>query len=99
MEPQTLIPITGPEILFLGGIIAGLIIGVPLGMLIARRSKKPDNAITSLQIMAFLVLFLYVLTSYIFAHEPSWPIAIGILATGYGAKGGEILEQILERKK
>jgi len=44
-----------------------------------------------------LPFFGYVLVTFAFGREVSWIIAIAILATGYGAKGGQIIEKILER--
>ena len=67
--------------------------------MVAKRRKDPDSRISAIQVLAFLILIIYVGMSFAFKHEPSWVIAVGILATGYGAKGGEILEKLLEKGK
>lgn len=83
---------------FLGGLAIGLITGIIIGYLIALRSKKPENNITAVQILAIATLFGYLLISFAFEREASWVIAVAILATGYGARGGAIIEKILERR-
>lgn len=47
--------------------------------------------------MAVATFFGYMIVTFAFGKEVSWIIAIAILATGYGAKGGQIIEKILER--
>lgn len=82
---------------FLIGLAIGLSIGALLGFIIALRSKKPENNITAVQLLAVITLFGYILVSFAFERDISWVIAVAILATGYGAKGGAIIERILER--
>lgn len=82
---------------FLGGLAIGLVIGLILGYIIALRSKKPENNITAVQVLAILTLFGYLVISFAFEREVSWVIAVAILATGYGARGGVIIEKILEK--
>lgn len=82
---------------FLAGLAVGFVLGLIIGFIIALRSKKPENKITAVQILAIITLFGYLLVSFAFDREVSWVIAVAILATGYGARGGEIIEKILER--
>lgn len=82
---------------FFAGLVVGFSIGLVLGFIIALRSKKPENKITAVQLLAILTLFGYILVSFAFGREVSWVISVAILATGYGARGGEIIEKILER--
>ncbi len=82
---------------FFIGIGIGFVVGLVIGFIIALRSKKPDNNVTAIQILAVITFFGYMLVSFAFGREVSWIIAIAILATGYGAKGGQIIEKILER--
>lgn len=82
---------------FFIGISVGFVIGLTLGFIIALRSKRPDSNVTAIQILAVLTFFGYMLVSFAFGREVSWIIAIAILATGYGAKGGQIIEKMLER--
>ena len=82
---------------FFVGIGVGFAIGLTLGFIIALRSKKPDSNVTAIQILAVATFFGYMIVSFAFGREVSWIIAIAILATGYGAKGGQIIEKILER--
>lgn len=82
---------------FLLGLGIGFFIGIIIGFIVALRSKKPENNISAVQILAVLTLFGYLFVSYAFEREASWVIAVAILATGYGARGGAIIERILER--
>lgn len=82
---------------FFAGLVVGFSLGLILGFIIALRSKRPENKITAVQILAIITLFGYMLVSFAFGREVSWVIAVAILATGYGARGGEIIEKILER--
>ena len=82
---------------FFVGIALGFILGLAIGFIIALRSKKPDSNVTAIQILSVATFFGYVLVTFAFGREVSWIIAIAILATGYGAKGGQIIEKILER--
>lgn len=82
---------------FLSGLAVGLFTGLILGYIIALRSKKPENNITAVQILAIITLFGYLVLSFMFDREVSWVIAVAILATGYGARGGAIIEGLLER--
>jgi len=82
---------------FFVGIAFGFILGLAIGFVIALRSKKPDSNVTAIQILAVATFFGYMIVSFAFGKEVSWIIAIAILATGYGAKGGQIIEKILER--
>lgn len=82
---------------FFIGIGLGFILGLAIGFIIALRSKKPDSNVTAIQILAVATFFGYMLVTFAFGREVSWIIAIAILATGYGAKGGQIIERILER--
>lgn len=86
------------NVAFAVGLITGLIIGTLLGYIIAKRNKKPDGNVTLVQMLAVLTFFGYIFGSFAFGRDANWIIAIGILATGYGVRGGEILEKILERK-
>lgn len=79
------------------GIAIGFLLGLVVGFIIAVRSKKPDSNVTAIQILAVATFFGYMLVSFAFGREVSWVIAIAILATGYGARGGQIIEKILER--
>lgn len=82
---------------FFVGVLIGFILGLTIGFIVALRSKKPDSNVTAIQILSAAVFFGYILISFAFGKEVSWIIAIAILATGYGAKGGQIIEKILER--
>lgn len=82
---------------FFIGVALGFILGLAIGFVIALRSKKPDSNVTAVQILAVATFFGYMIVSFAFGKEVSWIIAIAILATGYGAKGGQIIEKILER--
>jgi len=82
---------------FLAGLLVGFTIGLILGFIIALRSKRPENKITAVQVLAIITLFGYLLVSFAFGRDVSWVITVAILATGYGARGGEIIEKILER--
>lgn len=86
------------EVEFFVGLIVGLLLGFVVGFIIALRSRKPENNISAVQILAVATLFGYIFTSFYFNREVSWVIAVSILATGYGAKGGEIIERVLERR-
>ena len=87
------------DIHFVAGIGVGLLIGFTMGYIIAKRSKKPDSNVTGLQLLAVLSTLGYILMSYGFERDPSPAIAAAILVIGYGAKGGQLLEKILEKKK
>lgn len=82
---------------FFLGVGLGFILGGAVGFIVALRSKKPESNVTAIQIMAIVTFFGYMIVSFAFGREVSWIIAIAILATGYGAKGGQIIEKILER--
>lgn len=82
---------------FFAGLAVGLSIGVVLGFIIALRSKRPESKITAVQLLAVITLFGYIFVSYAFGKEVQWVIAVAILATGYGARGGEIIEKILAK--
>lgn len=82
---------------FFIGVAGGVILGFALGFIVALRSKKPDSNVTAIQILAVATFFGYMIVSFAFGREVSWVIAIAILATGYGARGGAIIEKILER--
>ena len=82
---------------FFAGLGIGFFLGLILGFIVALRSKKPENKITAIQVFSVITLFGYILLSFAFTQEVSWVIAVAILATGYGARGGEIIEKILTR--
>lgn len=82
---------------FFLGVGLGFILGITVGFIIALRSKKPDSNVTAIQILSVATFFGYMIIVFAFGREVSWIIAIAILATGYGAKGGQIIEKILER--
>ena len=84
---------------FLLGLAGGLVLGLFVGYVIAKRSKHADSNVTLVQLLSIVTLFGYIITSYLFAKDVSWIISVGILATGYGARGGELLEKLLERRK
>lgn len=84
---------------FFVGLVIGLTLGLAVGYIIALRSKKPESKITAVQLLAVLTLFGYLLVSFAFEKDVSWVIAVAILATGYGARGGEILEKVLEKRE
>lgn len=83
---------------FLVGMGVGLSIGAIVGYLIAKRNKQPDGNVTLVQMLAVVTLFGYIIVSFTFNRDVSWIIAVAILATGYGVRGGQILEKVLERK-
>lgn len=76
----------------------GFVVGGILGYIITRKSSSPDGDVTAVQLLSILTLFGYLFLSFIFDREVSWIIAVAVLATGYGLKGGEILEKIIERR-
>lgn len=82
---------------FFAGLAVGLSLGFVLGFIIALRSKRPESKITAVQLLAVITLFGYIFVSYAFGKEVQWVIAVAILATGYGARGGEIIEKILAK--
>ncbi len=82
---------------FFIGVAAGFVLGLAMGFIIALRSKKPNSNVTAIQILSVATFFGYMVVTFAFGREVSWIIAIAILATGYGAKGGQIIEKILER--
>lgn len=84
---------------FFVGLGVGLFFGLIIGFIIALRSKKPENNITAVQLLAVITLFGYIFVSFAFGKDVQWIVAVAILATGYGAKGGAIIEKILERKE
>ena len=79
--------------------VVGFVFGVVIGYIVALRSKKPESKVTAVQLLAVATLFGYLIVSFAYGREVSWVIAVAILATGYGMKGGEILESILEKRK
>lgn len=83
---------------FFVGLLVGLTLGVVVGYIIARRSKSPTSNVTAVQLVAVLTLFGYLFVSFGYGKDPQWVISVAILATGYGARGGEILEKVLEKK-
>lgn len=93
---DTLITLT---VQFYAGLTIGLSTGAVLGFIGARRNKDKANNVSALQLLALLAVFGYVGLSFAFARDPNVIISVAILATGYGVKGGEILEKILDRKK
>ena len=88
--------ITGTN--FFIGLVVGLSFGFILGFIVALRSKKPENNVSAIQLLSIVALFGYILVSFAFDKEVSWVIAVSILATGYGARGGAIIEKILEKR-
>ena len=96
MQATTLLPV---HYQFFAGIILGLFFGVCIGYIIALRSKRPESKITAIQLLSVLTLFGYLFVSFAFEKDVSWVIAVAILATGYGARGGEILEKVLEKRE
>lgn len=81
------------------GLSIGLAIGGVLGYIVAKRNTNEQNNVTALQLLALIALFGYVGLSFAVGKDPNSLITVAILATGYGVKGGEILEKILEKKK
>lgn len=81
------------------GLSIGLVVGAFIGYAIAKRSKSPDSSITAIGLLSVIATIGFVVLSYAFDREPNWIIAVAILVTGYGAKGGEIIERILEKRK
>lgn len=82
---------------FIAGLLLGLTVGFVLGFILALRSRKPENKVTAVQLLSVITLFGYLVISFFFDQEVSWVIAVAILATGYGARGGLIIEKILEK--
>lgn len=84
---------------FFIGLVLGIMVGAIVGFLVARNSKASDQSIKAVQLLSILTLFGYIGLSYIYGKDPS-PLGMGmILATGYGAKGGELIEKFLDRSK
>jgi NhaP-type Na+/H+ or K+/H+ antiporter len=90
-------PTSTIDLTFFIGIGIGFVLGVIVGFLIALRSKRPESKLTAIQIFSVITFFGYIVLSFVFNREVSWIIAIAILATGYGARGGAIIEKVLER--
>ena len=84
---------------FFAGLTLGFMFGVVVGYIIALRSKKPESKITAVQLLSVITLFGYLLVSFAFGKDPQWVISVAILATGYGARGGELLEKVLEKRE
>lgn len=95
-QTATAIMPTSPADLLVGGIF-GFIFGVVFGFIVAKRSKHPDTTVTAVQVMSVAVFFGFIFVSFYFQRDIDPFIAIAILATGYGAKGGEFAERILDR--
>ena len=79
--------------------VVGFVFGIVVGYIVALRSKKPESKVTAVQLLAVATLFGYLIVSFAYGREVSWVIAVAILSTGYGMKGGEILEKLLEKRK
>ena len=90
-------PATAIDFVFFASIVVAFLIGGAVGYIIALRSKRPETKVTAVQLFAAVIFFGYVWLAFVFQQEVQWIIAVAILATGYGAKGGAFLEKTLER--
>jgi len=82
------------------GALIGVIIGAIIGFAVASHYSTAtdiNNRITATQLLSILMFFGYVFFSFQFNRDVDGFICIAILATGYGAKGGQIVEKALEK--
>lgn len=82
-----------------GALVIGLVVGFILGYISAKRSRRSNNQITAVQLLAVISTFLYVILTFGFGEEPDAVIALGILSIGYGAGAGKFAEKFLEGRK